>query len=71
MQQTNKINKYETVVLENLTVELDGQTYKGFELVEEIVKNNKQGNYRLYNMATGGIGTMNPIGNLLAKMGIE
>lgn len=71
MQQTNKLNKYEMEILRNLEVENDGFVYKGFDLLVKMATAMGQGNYRLYNMATDGIGKMNPIGNLLAKLGIE
>ena len=71
-KQKQELNKYERVLIENLKVELDGIEYKGLELVNQIEQNNKNGNYRLYNMATGGVGPeYSPIANLLAKLGIE
>jgi hypothetical protein len=57
--------------LDNQKVELDGKTLKGTELIKQMVKDIGEGNYRLYNMATGGIGKNHPMGNLLAKIGIE
>ena len=70
---SQKINQYEQAMIESLEVELDGQTYKGLELLKQIVKDTDQGNYKLYNMvtATGGMGINSPIGQLLAKLGVE
>lgn len=67
----NKLNKYEIELIRNLEVEYDGFVYKGFDLVYQMALGIGQGNYRLYNLATGGIGTMSPTGNLLAKLGVE
>jgi hypothetical protein len=68
MQQ---INKYEQAIIENRTIYVDGIEYTGFGLVEAIRRENAKGNFRIYNIATGGIGTHSPFGNLLAKLGIE
>jgi hypothetical protein len=65
------LNMYEINLLDNLKVELDGEVYEGLELIGKIVLDNAIGNYRVYNMATGGIGTQSPVGNLLSKLGIE
>lgn len=71
MNQTNKLNKYEIEMIKSLEVEYDGFVYRGFELLYQMALGIGQGNYTLYNLATGGIGKMNPIGNLLAKLGVE
>ena len=73
MQQINlgNLNRYEIQVLNNLEVEHDGIIYKGFDLIDRMTEEIDQGNYTLYNLVCGGIGTMKPIGNLLSKLGIE
>lgn len=67
----SQINKYEIEEIKNLEVEYDGFVYKGFELVVQMATGIGQGNYRLYNLATGGIGKNHPMGKLLAKLGVE
>jgi hypothetical protein len=68
-----QISKYEQTIIEDLQCgdELTVKLHKGMELVNKIKKDNAKGNYRLYNRVTGGIGTQSPVGNLLAKLGIE
>jgi hypothetical protein len=67
----NKLNKYEIELIKSLEVEYDGFVYKGFDLLVQMANGIGQGNYTLYNLATGGIGTMSPTGNLLAKLGLQ
>jgi hypothetical protein len=71
LKQISKLNKYEKEVLRTLEVEYDGFVYKGDNLLVHMITGISQGNYTLYNLATGGIGKNNPIGNLLAKLGVE
>lgn len=73
MQQINKtkLNEYEIELLKTLEVNYDGFVYKGENFLAQMIYGIAQGNYTLYNIATGGIGKLNPIGNLLAKLGIE
>jgi len=66
-----KLNQYETQIIHDLKVVYDGDEYKGLELIGKIVIDNSQGNYKFYNILTGGIGKQSPIGNLLAKIGVE
>lgn len=67
----NKLNKYEMALVQELEVEYDGFVYKGLDLVYQMALGMGQGNYTLYNLATGGIGKLSPTGNLLAKLGVE
>jgi hypothetical protein len=71
LKQTAKLNEYEIELLKTLEVEYDGFVYKGQDLLVQMVLGIAQGNYTLYNLTTGGIGKMNPVGNLLTKLGIE
>lgn len=71
MNKQQEINKYDIEILRNLKVEYDGFVYKGFELIKQMALGIGQGNYTLYNLATGGMGKNNHIGNLLAKLGVE
>ena len=68
---TTKLNKHEIETLRTLEVEYDGFVYRGENLLVHMITGISQGNYTLYNLATGGIGKMDPIGNLLTKLGIE
>ena len=65
------LNKYEQAVIESKTIYVDGIEYTGFKLVEAIKRENAKGNYRIYNIATGGIGPLSPTGHLLQKLGVE
>jgi hypothetical protein len=67
-----KLNKYEIEILKSLELEYDGYVYKGFDLLYAIALGIGQGNYTLYNLATGGAGPQySPVANLLAKLGVE
>lgn len=67
----NQLNKYEQEMIMNLELEFGGVTYKGVNLLVQIVKGIQSNNYVFYNMVTEGIGANSPIGHLLAKLGIE
>ena len=69
IENLSKLNKYEQIILNNYSIEMDEEKLTGIEIVKRIIQDTAKGNYKVYNMVFGAM-ELAPKA-IMAKIGLE